>query len=99
PPHYLLSFPTRRSSDLEVRFDVGFGGAFYAYCKAEDLGVRIVPEEFRKLIEIGMAVKHAVVASLEIRHPFEEDLGFLYGTIIDRSEEHTSELQSPDHLV
>ncbi len=30
-----------------------------------------------------MAVKHAVVASLEIRHPFEEDLGFLYGAIID----------------
>jgi trans-L-3-hydroxyproline dehydratase len=67
----------------EVRFDVGFGGAFYAYCKAEDLGVRIVPEEFRRLIEIGMAVKHAVMDSLEIRHPFEEDLGFLYGTIID----------------
>ena len=67
----------------EVRFDVGFGGAFYAYCKAEDLGVRIVPEEFRKLIETGMAVKHAVKESLEIRHPFEEDLGFLYGTIID----------------
>jgi len=67
----------------EVRFDVGFGGAFYAYCKAEDLGVRIVPEEFRKLIEIGMVVKRAVMDSFEIRHPFEEDLGFLYGTIID----------------
>jgi len=67
----------------EVRYDVGFGGAFYAYCKAEDLGVRIVPEEFRKLIEIGIAVKSAVMDSLEIRHPFEEDLGFLYGTVID----------------
>ena len=67
----------------EVGLDVGFGGAFYAYCKAEDLGVRIVPEEFRRLIEIGMAVKRAVMDSIEIRHPFEEDLGFLYGTIID----------------
>jgi proline racemase len=67
----------------EVRYDVGFGGAFYAYCKAEDLGVRVVPEEFRKLIEAGMAVKRAVMASLKIKHPFEEDLGFLYGTIID----------------
>jgi len=67
----------------EVGLDVGFGGAFYAYCKAEDLGVRVVPEEFRKLIEIGMAVKRAVMNSLEIRHPFEADLGFLYGTIID----------------
>ena len=67
----------------EVRYDIGFGGAFYAYCKAEALGVRIVPEEFRKLIEAGMAVKRAVMDSLEIKHPFEEDLGFLYGTIID----------------
>ncbi len=66
----------------EVRYDVGFGGAFYAYCKAADLGVRIAPEEFRKLIEAGMAVKRAVIESLEIKHPFEEDLGFLYGTII-----------------
>ena len=66
----------------KVRYDIGFGGAFYAYCKAEDLGVRIVPEEFRRLIEVGMAVKRAVMASLEIKHPFEEDLGFLYGTII-----------------
>jgi len=67
----------------EVRLDVGFGGAFYAYCNAEDLGVRVVPEEFRKLIEAGMAVKRAVMDSREIRHPFEKDLGFLYGTIID----------------
>jgi trans-L-3-hydroxyproline dehydratase len=67
----------------EVRYDIGFGGAFYAYCKAEALGVRIVPEEFRKLIEAGMAMKRAVMNSIEIKHPFEDDLGFLYGTVID----------------
>src|SRR6266850_318554 len=66
----------------KVGYDIGFGGAFYAYCKAEDLGVKIVPEEIRKLIDAGMAVKRAVMSSLEIKHPFEEDLGFLYGTII-----------------
>lgn len=69
----------------DVRYDVAFGGAFYAYCKAEDLNVRIIPEEFRRLIEAGMAVKRAVMDSLEIKHPFEADLGFLYGTIIDDS--------------
>jgi proline racemase len=66
-----------------VRYDIAFGGAFYAYCKAQDLSVRVVPEEFRRLIDVGMAVKRAVMASAEIKHPFEEDLGFLYGTIID----------------
>jgi len=67
----------------KVPYDIAFGGAFYAYCKAEDLGVRIVPDEFRKLIEVGMSIKRAVMESVEIKHPFEEDLGFLYGTIID----------------
>ncbi|MCK7514304.1 MAG: proline racemase family protein [Desulfobacterales bacterium] len=26
---------------------MAFGGAFYAFCRAEDLGVRLVPEDFR----------------------------------------------------
>jgi len=62
--------------------DVAFGGAFYAFCRAEDLGVGLAAEDFRKLIDLGMRVKRAVAGSLEIRHPFEADLGFLYGTII-----------------
>ena len=66
----------------EVRYDVAFGGAFYAFCRAEELGVGLGPKDFRTLMDVGMRVKRAVMASLPIRHPFEEDLGFLYGTII-----------------
>ncbi len=65
-----------------IRYDVAFGGAFYAYCRAADLGVRLAPEEYRRLIDAGVAVKRAVAAALPIRHPLEPDLGFLYGTII-----------------
>jgi proline racemase len=65
-----------------VRYDVAFGGAFYAYCQAAGLGVGLGPSDFRRLIEIGTAVKRAVMESLPIRHPFEEDLSFLYGTIV-----------------
>src|SRR5205085_7667714 len=39
------------------------------------------PDDFRPLIEKGMAIKRAVMASRPIMHPFETDLGFLYGTI------------------
>jgi trans-L-3-hydroxyproline dehydratase len=66
-----------------VRYDVAFGGAFYAYCRAEDLNVRLVPEEFNRLIEAGMALKREVMSTLTIEHPFEPDLGFLYGAILD----------------
>lgn len=64
-----------------VRYDIAFGGAFYAFVDAEDLGLRCVPDDYRRLIDLGMRVKRAVIRSLEVRHPFEGDLSFLYGTI------------------
>jgi len=65
-----------------LTIDLAFGGAFYAFCRAEDLGVRLISGEFRRLIDLGMRVKRAVGESLPIRHPLDEELGFLYGTII-----------------
>jgi proline racemase len=65
----------------EVRYDVAFGGAFYAYVRAEEIGIGLEPKDFRQLIDWGMRIKRAVMASLPIHHPKEEDLGFLYGTI------------------
>ena len=65
----------------DVRYDIAFGGAFYAYVRAEEIGIGLEPKDFRQLIDWGMRIKRAVMASLPIRHPFEEDLGFLYGTI------------------
>ncbi|MCS7102831.1 MAG: proline racemase family protein [Candidatus Korarchaeum sp.] len=64
-----------------MRYDVAFGGAFYAFVNAEDLGLRCVPDNYRRIIDLGMKIKRAVMRSLEVKHPFEEDLSFLYGTI------------------
>lgn len=65
-----------------VRYDIAFGGAFYAFVRAEDLGVGLTGASFNELVDKGMKVKRAVMASREIAHPLEADLGFLYGTII-----------------
>lgn len=65
-----------------ISYDIAFGGAFYAFCRADDLGVGLGEKDFRQLIDVGMRVKHAVMESVKIEHPFEEDLGFLYGTIM-----------------
>ena len=65
-----------------IRYDIAFGGAFYAFCRAEDLGVGLTDTDVRQLIDVGMRVKQAVMASQPIRHPFADDLNFLYGTII-----------------
>jgi proline racemase len=64
-----------------VPYDVAFGGAFYAFVKAEMVGVTLGPESFRQLIDKGMAIKRTVAEKMPILHPFEDDLSFLYGTI------------------
>lgn len=68
--------------------DIAFGGAFYAYLPAERVGLRVVPQQRDQLVAAGEAIKQAVNTRLAITHPFEEDLGFLYGTIFtDRPED------------
>ncbi|MFU8771939.1 MAG: proline racemase family protein, partial [Anaerolineales bacterium] len=75
----------------DIRFDIAFGGAFYAFVNAKDVGVRLDAEEFRRLIDLGIRIKKAVMDSTPIKHPFEDDLSFLYGTIL------VGEAQSPQH--
>jgi proline racemase len=66
-----------------LRTDIAFGGAFYAYVDAEDVGVEIVPANYRRIIDVGMRIKRAVMDGYEIVHPEGDPrLNFLYGTII-----------------
>ena len=64
-----------------VRYDLAFGGAFYAFCRADDLGLKLEPESARRLVEVGTAIKEAIAPNRPVRHPVEPDLSFLYGTI------------------
>jgi len=64
-----------------VKFDIAFCGAFYAFVDADELGIEMIPENFRLLIEKGMDIKWAVMQNFPIEHPFQPDLNFLYGTI------------------
>ena len=64
-----------------VEFDVAYGGAFYAFVNAPALGLQLEAGNFNRLIECGRLIKQAVMATVTIKHPFEDDLSFLYGTI------------------
>lgn len=66
----------------EISVDIAFGGAFYAYVDAAALGVAVEIEQLDRLVELGVAIKQKVMAQIEISHPGDPDLGFLYGTII-----------------
>ena len=64
-----------------VEFDVAYGGAFYAFVDSQSLNLELGESNFHQLIDYGRRIKHAVMDNFEIKHPFEEDLSFLYGTI------------------
>ncbi|MEM8927537.1 MAG: proline racemase family protein [Bacteroidota bacterium] len=67
-----------------VTYDLAYGGGFYAYVDLEKntLDVNLEVSYYQELIKMGMDIKHAVIGQdTDIVHPFEKDLGFLYGTI------------------
>ena len=64
-----------------VKFDVAYGGAFYAFVDAGEVGLHLTPENSDRIIDYGRRIKGAVMKEFPIKHPFEEDLSFLYGTI------------------
>ncbi len=65
----------------KVSYDIAYGGAFYAFVNAQDVGLTTKPGDFNALVEKGMAIKRAIMKKRPIPHPFEKDLSFLYGTI------------------
>jgi len=65
----------------KVKYDIAFGGAFYAFVQAKEIGIELIPKNYRKLIDIGMKIKRTVMEVNPPIHPFEKDLSYLYGTI------------------
>jgi len=78
-------------NDSSIRFDLAYGGAFYAFVEADDLQLSLDTPFANQLISMGSMIKKAVADHQKIHHPFEADLGFLYGTIF------TGKAHDPGH--
>lgn len=63
----------------EVRYDLGYGGAFYAYVEAAEVGLSL--DDAAALVRAGRSIKRSVSEQRPVAHPDEPDLGFLYGVI------------------
>ena len=49
---------------------------------AEQVGLKVTPENTEQLVATAEAIKKAVNAAIAIEHPIEPDLSFVYGTIL-----------------
>jgi proline racemase len=65
-----------------VRVDIGFGGAIYAQLRADDLGLAVVPEQVHELLAIGREIKWLLNGSPHAKHPSDDRLSGVYGTIV-----------------
>lgn len=52
-----------------VKFDISFGGSFFAIIHASQLGLKIVPENAGKLTELSMKLRDIINETIEIQHP------------------------------
>jgi len=82
-PSFVLyeDIPIEIEGEKEIRVDIAFCGAFYAYVEAEKLGLKIDPKIIQRLVDLGMKIKYKVIKSMEVIHPLEKDLKSIYGTI------------------
>jgi len=65
-----------------VHVDVAYGGAIYASAPARAFGLRVAPEHLEQLIAAGREVKLALQGSDVARHPTDDRLSGIYGTIL-----------------
>jgi len=64
-----------------IEVDVAYGGAIYAFAPASSCGLRVAPEDLPELIAAGRAVKRELDGTDVARHPDDDRLSGIYGTV------------------
>jgi proline racemase len=64
-----------------VQADIAYGGAIYAFVPAQRVGLRVQPEHLPELIAAGRTVKRALDGTDVARHPQDDRLSGIYGTV------------------
>lgn len=83
----VASYPIAHGVELDtsrgtVLVDLSFAGAIYASVAAGSLGLEVTPEHYSDLIAIGREIKWALEPTAFARHPVDQRLSGIYGTIL-----------------
>ncbi|MDV3128939.1 proline racemase family protein [Mycobacterium sp. 21AC1] len=66
---YRLSVPLELEGHSTLTVDVAWGGMAYVLASAEELGLRLTPDEARDLCDLGERVKAAAAEQIPVVHP------------------------------
>lgn len=53
----------------KVKFDISFGGSFFALVNAKELGIKVESKNAMKLTEIALKMRNIINETIEIKHP------------------------------
>lgn len=74
------AFLYKRDQEVElpgvgkVKFDISFGGSFFAIVHASQLGLKIEPKNAAKLTDLAMELRDIINRDIEIQHPTLEHI-------------------------
>lgn len=60
--------------EKKVKFDISFGGSFFAIISAKELGIKVESRNIHKLTEIALSIRKIVNRTIEIKHPILEHI-------------------------
>ena len=66
----------------KIKYDLAFGGAYYAIIDVDNINIDVQPDNITEIIKMGMLIKRTISDKVEIKHPLETDMNFLYGVIL-----------------
>jgi proline racemase len=82
PSYVLARGVTVETARGPLAVDVAYGGAIYASLPAAAAGLAVQPADYGALIALGREVKAALERTEHARHPTDDRLSGIYGTIL-----------------
>ena len=55
----------------KIKYDLAFGGAYYAIVDVDDMGIDFKSKNINEIINMGMLIKRSISGKVEIKHPLK----------------------------
>lgn len=86
-----LDFTVKTSSYGNIKCDIGYGGAFYAFVDVHQVNLDVSNSPCTELVKFADEVCEAVKKQYTVKHPDGDELSFLYGAILTDGKDSYSE--------
>lgn len=88
-PSYVSAryIPLQLEDDV-VSVDLAYGGTYYAFVDASDLGLEVAQHNLGRFISLGREMKGVLGSNEAVEHPTDHRLSGLYGTVFFENLDH-----------